>query len=248
MLRGLGKPVGRFVSSPAVCRASALRRGVRTRSRRAAVVHAGDWRSEAAEVAAERAATPSKAATAGRGFKPFGAPRRAPLSIVPYPSPVLRAANKDVTVFDAALNLLTRDMFAIMYKTDGVGLAAPQVGVNVRLMVFNEAGTPDDGAETVLCNPRLVEASPEEELFEEGCLSFPNIYADVMVRLGNAGAAHQRPVMNNTTQIYANPSTHVRRRHNEGCAPRRRRERVAMFSALTHSRRDHWRSRSPSRM
>ena len=68
-------------------------------------------------------------------------------------------------------------------RTDGVGLAAPQVGVNVRLMVYNAEGRPDAGEEVVLCNPVLEEVSQKEDLFEEGCLSFPELYADVKVRL-----------------------------------------------------------------
>ena len=71
-------------------------------------------------------------------------------------------------------------------RTDGVGLAAPQVGVNKRLMVYNPEGVRGRGVETVLCNPRVVEASAVEDWFEEGCLSFPNIYADVKVRRGAA--------------------------------------------------------------
>jgi hypothetical protein len=63
-----------------------------------------------------------------------------------------------------------------------VGLAAPQVGVNKRLMVYNPEGVRGRGVETVLCNPVVVESSAVEDLFEEGCLSFPRIYADVKAR------------------------------------------------------------------
>ena len=57
------------------------------------------------------------------------------------------------------------------------------MGVNLRLMVYNAAGRPDAGEEVVLCNPVLEEVSQKEDYFEEGCLSFPEIYADVKVRL-----------------------------------------------------------------
>lgn len=63
-----------------------------------------------------------------------------------------------------------------------MGLAAPQVGINKRLMVYNAEGVRGRGEEVVLCNPVLVEASQEEDYFEEGCLSFPGIYADVKAR------------------------------------------------------------------
>jgi len=55
-------------------------------------------------------------------------------------------------------------------------------------MVYNPEGQPGLGVETVLCNPVIVESSADEELFEEGCLSFPEIYADVMVRHSTARA------------------------------------------------------------
>lgn len=69
-----------------------------------------------------------------------------------------------------------------MHRHDGVGLAAPQVGVNVNMLVMNEAGTPEDGDEIVMVNPEIVELENDLESFEEGCLSFPGIYADVVVR------------------------------------------------------------------
>lgn len=62
----------------------------------------------------------------------------------------------------------------------GVGLAAPQVGVNIRLMVWNESGKKGEGQEVVLVNPRIISSSKDNKVFEEGCLSFPNIYGDVI--------------------------------------------------------------------
>jgi len=79
-----------------------------------------------------------------------------------------------------------------------VGLAAPQVGVNQRLLVYNPEGVKGKGVEVVLCNPVLVEASAEQELFEEGCLSFPGIYANIMVRLHLAAMVRLRPLRSTT--------------------------------------------------
>jgi len=64
-----------------------------------------------------------------------------------------------------------------MYASKGVGLAAPQVGLKKRLLVLN--ATADRKDEIVLVNPRIVERSGPSTLFEEGCLSFPGIYAEV---------------------------------------------------------------------
>ncbi|GLT33243.1 hypothetical protein SLA2020_078470 [Shorea laevis] len=102
-----------------------------------------------------------------------------PLKIVEYPDPILRARNKRIETFDDNLKKLVDEMIEVMYKTDGYGLSAPQVGVNVQLMVFNSAGEEDEGQEIVLVNPKVNKYSKKTRLFEEGCLSFPGIYADV---------------------------------------------------------------------
>ncbi|KAJ0841152.1 putative peptide deformylase [Helianthus annuus] len=103
-----------------------------------------------------------------------------PLKIVLYPDPILRAKNKRVVTFDENLKKLVDEMFDVMYKTDGIGLSAPQVGVNVQLMVFNPAGERGVGEEIVLVNPRVIKSSKKQVPFEEGCLSFPGINADVV--------------------------------------------------------------------
>ncbi|XP_057756722.1 peptide deformylase 1B, chloroplastic/mitochondrial-like isoform X1 [Arachis stenosperma] len=123
----------------------------------------------------------------------------APLKIVQYPDPKLRAKNKRIVSFDDNLKSLAREMFDVMYKeqkmllehqsqpqksttsirTDGIGLSAPQVGINVQLMVFNPVGEPGEGEEIVLVNPRVSKYSKKLSIFNEGCLSFPGIYADV---------------------------------------------------------------------
>lgn len=103
----------------------------------------------------------------------------APLKIMEYPDPVLRAKNKSIDTFDDGLKKLVDEMFDVMYKTDGIGLSAPQVGINVQLMVFNPVGERGEGEEIVLVNPRVSNYFKKRVLFNEGCLSFPGIYADV---------------------------------------------------------------------
>ncbi|EFN57416.1 hypothetical protein CHLNCDRAFT_17300, partial [Chlorella variabilis] len=104
---------------------------------------------------------------------------QSPLAVLRYPDPRLRAPNARIGAFDDSLRRLAEEMFEVMYEDDGVGLAAPQVGVNVRLMVFNEAGEKGAGDEIVLVNPQIINQGKARNMFEEGCLSFPNIYADV---------------------------------------------------------------------
>ncbi|KAK3164869.1 hypothetical protein QOZ80_1AG0025880 [Eleusine coracana subsp. coracana] len=103
-----------------------------------------------------------------------------PLQVVKYPDPILRAPNKRINTFDDNLRALTNEMFDVMYKTDGIGLSAPQVGVNVQLMVFNPAGVKGEGEEIILVNPVVYKSSKRFIVFEEGCLSFPGIYANVV--------------------------------------------------------------------
>lgn len=102
-----------------------------------------------------------------------------PLEIVLYPNPILRAKNKRINTFDERLKKLADEMFDVMYRTDGIGLSAPQVGINVQLMVFNPAGERGEGQEVILVNPRIHGYSRKIVPFNEGCLSFPGIYADV---------------------------------------------------------------------
>ena len=64
------------------------------------------------------------------------------LKVLEYPHPLLRAENAPIEVFDDELAKLAKDMLAIMYASRGVGLAAPQIGVNRQLMVFNPDGDP----------------------------------------------------------------------------------------------------------
>ncbi len=94
-----------------------------------------------------------------------------------YPNPVLRKEAPPVETFDQDLADTVRAMFERMYASGGVGLAAPQVGISRRIMVLNATGEPED--EIVLINPRIVDKSGPETLFDEGCLSFPGIYAEV---------------------------------------------------------------------
>lgn len=103
------------------------------------------------------------------------------MDIVLYPDPRLRQRNAPVERFDAELATAARQMFDLMYLTKGVGLAAPQVGLNLRMMVYNPEGDPEQPeGETVLCNPRVIRRAKEKEADEEGCLSFPGLYAPVL--------------------------------------------------------------------
>ena len=94
-----------------------------------------------------------------------------------YPDPVLRRPAQAVTAFDEELRAIVAGMFERMYASKGVGLAAPQVGLKKRILVVNATGEPAD--ELVFVNPTILSLSGPPTLFEEGCLSFPGLYAEV---------------------------------------------------------------------
>ncbi|MAF66537.1 MAG: peptide deformylase [Planctomycetes bacterium] len=99
------------------------------------------------------------------------------LQLTLYPEPVLRKRAGEVEAFGPDLEAFVEAMFECMRKSGGVGLAAPQVGDRRRILVFNPTGAPED--DVVLVNPEIVDRSGPVTLHEEGCLSFPSIYAEV---------------------------------------------------------------------
>ncbi len=112
----------------------------------------------------------------------------ASLKVVKFPTPLLQQPSAKVEQFDDDLSALVERMFEVMYASSGVGLAAPQVGVPIRLFVYNPTGRGDD--EGVCVNPQLV-AGDGAAVEEESCLSLPGVrskvrrYARVTVRARN---------------------------------------------------------------
>ena len=98
------------------------------------------------------------------------------LSILEFPDPRLRTRAAPVTVFDAELKQFVEDMFETMYAANGVGLAATQVNVHRRVLVADMSDGRDQPL--ALINAEIV-AKEGSQVYEEGCLSFPGIYADV---------------------------------------------------------------------
>ena len=120
------------------------------------------------------------------------------LPIVEVPDPRLKQVSKPVDTFDDQLRILVDDMFETMYDAPGIGLAAIQVGVPLRVLVI-DLQPEDPDAEPVACdhdghhhhhqptkreprvfiNPEILDPSEEHTLYTEGCLSVPEIYAEV---------------------------------------------------------------------
>ncbi len=101
------------------------------------------------------------------------------MQIVSYPHPALRWKSKPLTRIDADLKQLVRSMFELMYATNGIGLAANQVAVPLRLFIMNATGSATEtAAEHVFLNPEIVRRKGSAEA-EEGCLSLPGLYGQV---------------------------------------------------------------------
>ena len=118
--------------------------------------------------------------------------------ILEVPDPRLKTVSKPVETFDDALKALAADMFETMYAAKGIGLAAIQVGEPIRLLVI-DLQEPDEDAEPEECdhgghshthqpvkhdprvfvNPEILDPHEELSTYQEGCLSVPEIYADV---------------------------------------------------------------------
>ncbi len=106
------------------------------------------------------------------GLRTVTLPNLDTLSIVRYPNPVLKRVAVAVEDVDADLTALASRMIVLMHRAEGVGLAAPQVGVSLRMFVCNPTGEED--GDRVCINPRIVESSGAESA-DEGCLSLPGV-------------------------------------------------------------------------
>jgi peptide deformylase len=126
-------------------------------------------KSTSSEVASTPASAPIGATTAARKIYP----------IVKYGDPILEKPTAMVKKFDADFEQLTEDMFASMYAAQGVGLAAPQIGMTLRVAVVDVTTGKNPEAKIVLANPEIIHAEGEVRE-EEGCLSIPGFRGYVM--------------------------------------------------------------------
>jgi peptide deformylase len=93
-----------------------------------------------------------------------------------FGDPILKTRAREVERFDDALREEIRRMGQLMHDSIGIGLAAPQVGVSHRLLVYR---VEPDSPVQALVNPEIEWSSRDEEIMEEGCLSLPNVHVDV---------------------------------------------------------------------
>jgi peptide deformylase len=111
------------------------------------------------------------------------------LQIVQYPAEILETTCNPVVLFDDSLHKLLDDMFETMYEANGVGLAAPQIGIAKQIAVIDI--TEDQTGKLELINPILTEIHGEQ-IGVEGCLSFPGVFGDVNRAMTIKGSAKDR--------------------------------------------------------
>ncbi len=102
-----------------------------------------------------------------------------PLNIHYLGDRVLRQPAKRVAKVDDQIRQLVKEMLQTMYSRDGIGLAAPQVGINKQILVLDCDPNNPDNQPLVLINPQITSVSKEFCVVEEGCLSIPGVYLDV---------------------------------------------------------------------
>ncbi len=98
--------------------------------------------------------------------------------ILKYGAPELETKSSPIDDFDDELKVLVQDMLETMYAASGIGLAAPQLGVNLRVIVIDVMGGQEQGHQIVLINPEIIEQQGLQKC-EEGCLSIPGFTATV---------------------------------------------------------------------
>ncbi len=99
--------------------------------------------------------------------------------IIILPDKRLRSVSKPVVAIGDEIRTLVADMFETMYEAPGIGLAAIQVGVPARVIVMDLSKREAEAEPRVFINPEITWSSEEQSLYEEGCLSIPDVHEDV---------------------------------------------------------------------
>ncbi|WP_440980845.1 peptide deformylase [Shinella sumterensis] len=99
--------------------------------------------------------------------------------LIILPDPILRQVSQPIETVDGEVKKLADDMLETMYDAPGIGLAAIQIGVARRMLVLDVSKDGEDKQPLVFINPEIVSATDARSVYEEGCLSIPDYYAEV---------------------------------------------------------------------
>jgi len=99
--------------------------------------------------------------------------------LIILPDPILRQVSAPIEQVDDAVRNLSSDMLETMYDAPGIGLAAIQIGIDRRMLVIDLSKDDEEKKPQVFINPEILQSSDERSVYEEGCLSIPDYYAEV---------------------------------------------------------------------
>jgi peptide deformylase len=136
------------------------------------------------------------------------------LKILKFPDPRLRIKAKELKFIDKEINLILGEMKELMYEADGIGLAATQVGIQLRIFTFDLSE--EKNSPQVVINPRIISKSQEKIEFEEGCLSIPGLRLPIkrsrkiIVKwIDERGNEHQKELENLESVLFQHEIDHL---------------------------------------
>jgi peptide deformylase len=136
------------------------------------------------------------------------------LKILKFPDPRLRIKAKELKFIDKEINLILGEMKELMYEADGIGLAATQVGIHLRIFTFDISE--EKNSPQVAINPKIISKSQEKIEFEEGCLSIPGLRLPikrakkiVVKWLDEKGNEYQKEIENLESVLFQHEIDHL---------------------------------------
>ena len=101
------------------------------------------------------------------------------LKLIYAPDPILKKESVSIPQVDDHHRELIKQMYEIMYSANGVGLAAPQIGLNIRIFILDSGSRDEEKKPITMINPKIISLEEEKVPYEEGCLSFPEHFAEI---------------------------------------------------------------------
>ena len=101
------------------------------------------------------------------------------LKLIYAPDPILKKDSVSLPQVDEHHRELIKQMYEIMYSANGVGLAAPQIGLNIRIFILDASSRDEEKKPMTMINPKIISLDENKVPYEEGCLSFPEHFAEI---------------------------------------------------------------------
>ena len=101
------------------------------------------------------------------------------LNLIYAPDPILKKESVSIPQVDDHHRELIKQMYEVMYSANGVGLAAPQIGLNIRIFILDAGSRDEEKKPITIINPKIISLEKNTVPYEEGCLSFPEHFAEI---------------------------------------------------------------------